>query len=216
MMEDALRAFKQRLLIENQKQNLISRQTADTEIDKHILDSLALQRFLSLDSETLVDIGSGAGFPGFILGLVSRETSVTLVESDQKKSRFLQETQQALQAKNIRVVRERAEALGQNPQFRGQFSLCTSRAVARIRVLLEYALPLLKVGGSLYLWKGPRYSEELSEAQSALALLGGTFEQVYAYSLCESETRYIVKIIKTSETPLKYPRKIGIPTKRPL
>jgi len=215
-MDEILLQYRQRLLEENEKQNLISRKTALEEVDKHIIDSLALTQILSLKGENVVDIGSGAGFPGLILGLVSRETKVTLIESDLKKSQFLRETAAALQADQVQVLRERAEIVGQDPRYREKFSICTSRAVASIRIMAEYALPLLQLGGSLYLWKGPKYWEELEEAQHALAVLGGVFEKAYPYTLPETEARYLVKIVKKETTPGKYPRKNGIPSKRPL
>ncbi len=215
-MEEILLSFRERLLQENEKQNLISRKTALSEVDKHILDSLALRQFVSLAGEKVIDIGSGAGFPGLVLGLVSRETSVTLLESDLRKSIFLADTAAALSSENITVVRERAEILGQNPKYREHYTLCTSRAVASTRILLEYALPLLTGGGRLYLWKGPKYEKELDEATNALKILGGAFEKAHHYTLEDGEERYLVQIKKIQQTPAKYPRKNGIPAKRPL
>ena len=216
MMDEILDVFQARLLEENEKQNLISRKTAAVEAPKHIADSLSLLQFVDLKGEKLVDIGSGAGFPGLILGIVSRETKVTLIESDLKKSKFLTDTAEYLHAGNVRVVRERAEIVGQNPEFREKFTVCTSRAVASIRIMLEYALPLLKVGGSVYLWKGPKYPEELAEAQNALQLLGGEVGEIYSYHLPETEARYLVQIKKKHATAKKYPRNNGVPAKRPL
>jgi len=215
-MELIVNKFIQLLWAENQKQNLISRKTAIEEIERHIEDSLALLRFTKIDAEQrVVDIGTGAGFPGLILALHCAG-KFTLLEADLKKAAFLQKAIEELDLNNVTILRERAENMGRSADYRQNFSLCTSRAVASISVLLEYGLPLLKIGGIMYLWKGPRFSEEIAAAQNALSILGGQVEDSFAYELADGVKRYLIKIRKVAVTPEKYPRRVGMPAKKPL
>lgn len=215
-MEVIVNKYKQILFRENQKYNLVSRKTIADEIDKHIEDSLALLNFASINKQEVIDIGTGAGFPGLILAMQCHNSHFTLLEADLKKSGFLNLVGRELQLKNISILRERAEVLGQDSSYREKFTVCTSRAVAETRIILEYGLPLLAIGGTMFLWKGPRYNEEISQAQTALELLGGKIEDCYEYDLADANKRVIIKIIKTASTPAKYPRRPGIPNKRPL
>lgn len=215
-MELIVKNFIQLLLSENQKQNLVSRKTVAEEIEKHIEDSLALLRFINIDADqTIVDIGTGAGFPGLILAMHC-DSKFTLLEADLKKAAFLQKAADKLGLNNVTILRDRVEAIGHNNDYRNSFSICTSRAVASTRVMLEYGLPLLKSDGIMYLWKGPKYNEEIIEAQDALNILGGQVKDCFAYVLADGSKRYLIKIQKIAVTPEKYPRRIGIPTKRPL
>lgn len=215
-MEYNVNRYIQMLTLENQKQNLISRKNMAYEIEKHIEDSLKIRDVLNLGSENLVDIGSGAGFPGMIIAIASPQTDVTLVESDQKKSQFLKDVTRELELTNVEVICARVEELGQDSRYRSNFSLCSSRAVASMNVLVEYGLPLLCPGGRLLLWKGRNYQQEIDQARNALAILGGVVEDVYRYTLMEERDRVIVIVRKEKPTPEKYPRRVGIPAKRPL
>lgn len=215
-MEYKVSRYKQMLLEENQRQNLVSRKTCQEELDKHIQDSLALFEVMGLEGKELIDIGSGAGFPGMVLAIKCPKCQVTLLEADLKKSRFLQTVIDGLNIHNAKVVRLRAEELGQDKQYRGKYDICTCRAVAAIRVVLEYALPLLKMGGKAVLWKGRNYQEEIKDAKGAVAALGGEWEKVYSYSLINDIDRFLVTVKKKYETPEGYPRRIGIPAKRPI
>ena len=204
------------LTAENQRQNLISRKSFAYELDKHFEDSLKLLDFLKIAGEKIIDIGSGAGFPGLVLALACPQTEFTLVESARKKSNFLEEVKTELGLPNVSVICRRVEDLGQDSNFRGSFSLCSSRAVASMNVMLEYGLPLLRPGGKLLLWKGRNYQREIEQAENALQVLGGLLEDVWFYNLMEERDRAIVVIKKEKETPDKYPRRVGIPSKRPL
>ncbi|MEA1961545.1 MAG: 16S rRNA (guanine(527)-N(7))-methyltransferase RsmG [Bacillota bacterium] len=215
-MEINVKDFQAYLLQENQKQNLISRKSGEDEMPKHIQDSLAVIDFFSFEDKQVVDIGSGAGFPGMILAISCTDTSFTLIESDLKKSQFLREAIIKLSLKEVDVIRQRVEELGQDPDYRERFDVCTSRAVASMNVMLEYGLPLVKVGGCLLLWKGLHYQQEIDEAKNALAVLGGEVEEVFSYSLMEERDRVILLVRKKRPTPMKYPRRTGIPSKRPL
>lgn len=215
-MEYNVNRYIKLLLEENTRQNLVSRKSIDDELAKHIEDSLKILDYISLENKNIVDIGSGAGFPALVLGISCPTASFTLVESDLKKSTFLETVKTALELNNVNVIRTRAEELGQNQDYRGSFDICTCRAVAAMNILLEYALPLLKPGGRLLLWKGRNYQQEITEAQKALELLDGKVTDNYLYNLMEDRDRAIVVVEKQGTTPAKYPRRVGIPAKRPL
>lgn len=215
-MEDKLQKFIRLVETENQKHNLISRRTTHSELWQHIEDSRQVLAWEQLAGLKLVDIGSGAGFPGVVLAICCPASQVTLVESDLKKSSFLIQASKELELDNVEVIRDRAESLGRDQRYRQQFDVCSSRAVASMRIMLEYALPLIKINGVAWLWKGSNYQQEIDEAQSALGTLGGTLEKVYRYSLIGEQDRSIVVVRKTTATPAKYPRRIGLPAKKPL
>ncbi|MEN6350246.1 MAG: 16S rRNA (guanine(527)-N(7))-methyltransferase RsmG [Syntrophomonas sp.] len=215
-MEYNVNRYKGLLLEENTRQNLVSRRTIDQELDKHIEDSTIILNYFSLTGNKILDIGSGAGFPGLILAIYCSEAEFTLLESDQKKSGFLENAIKELNLQNVRVVRQRAEEMGHIEKFRACFDICTSRAVASMNILLEYGLPLLKVGGRLMLWKGRDYQEEIERAKQALEVLGGKVNEIIPYNLMCERDRAIVVVEKSEATPEKYPRRVGIPNKRPL
>lgn len=215
-MEINVNRFAQLLLAENQKQNLISRRAGGKEIEQHIKDSIQVLQWVSLDNRQVIDIGSGAGFPGLILAMVCPGSRVTLVEADLKKSLFLQYVCDQLELDNVRVIRDRAENLGCDPVHREKYDFCTSRAVAAMRVMLEYGVPLVNTEGQVLLWKGSSYRQEIAEARMALEILGGRVEEIYLYNILPGSERAIVAVRKVHPTPPQYPRKVGVPGKRPL
>lgn len=215
-MEYIVNRFKKLLVEENEVQNLVSRKTGIRDLDRHIEDSLQLDRMVDIAGKSLIDIGSGAGFPALILALNHPGLAVTLVESDAKKSGFLQMVARELEVPALEVVCQRVEELGRNPGYREKFDICTSRAMAELRILLEYGVPLVRVGGWLYLWKGRNWEREVEESQNALQLLGAKVERVFTYSLMEDRDRVILGVKKLFSTAERYPRRVGIPAKRPL
>ncbi|MDD4801872.1 MAG: 16S rRNA (guanine(527)-N(7))-methyltransferase RsmG [Syntrophomonas sp.] len=215
-MEIYVKEYIDLLLRENQKQNLISRKASREDIEQHVMDSLQLLEWETLDGRNVIDIGSGAGFPGLILAIACPRSRVTLLESDLKKSAFLQMVIKDMGIMNVRVIRERAEILGQDSQYREGFDVCTNRAVAAMNVVLEYGIPLLKLGGEVFLWKGRIVQEEIAAAQNALRLLGGKVKAVYQYNLRQDKDRFIVAVEKMSNTTRAYPRRVGVPAKNPL
>lgn len=215
-MEIIVNEFIRLLLLENQKQNLVSRRSTKEELKQHVIDSLKVLEMICLDGLEVIDIGSGAGFPGLVLAIYSPRASFSLVEADQKKNAFLQRVTRELGLSNVRILLARAEALGRDQEHRQFYDICTSRAVAPIRVMLEYGLPLLKIGGSLLLWKGPGYPQEMEEAGTALRVLGGKVNRVFLYQLGQGRERSIVELEKEGPTPERFPRRVGIPAKRPL
>lgn len=208
--------FKKLLLEENKRQNLVSRRSVYSELDKHIEDSRQLLEYMPISRQKIIDIGSGAGFPGMILALDSPQAEFTLVESDLKKSRFLKRVVAELNLTNVEVIRSRVEELGRELDYREQFDICTCRAVASMNVILEYGFPLLKVGGKMVQWKGINYQQEIAEAHNALRLLRAEVSGVVRYTLMEDRDRALVVVKKLKTTPEEYPRRTGIPTKRPL
>ncbi|HHV07853.1 MAG TPA: 16S rRNA (guanine(527)-N(7))-methyltransferase RsmG [Firmicutes bacterium] len=200
----------------NQYMNLSTIVHPEEVIRKHFVDSLTALPYLPAETDKLIDIGSGAGFPGLALKIVCPETEVTLIESIKKKANFLRQTAAALGLTDINVCWRRAEEAGQDQQFREKFSVATARAVAALPVLLELALPLVAVGGWFIAYKGPNVAEEIQVAETALAILGGELAEVKEFSLAGGEQRSLVLVRKAAPTPAKYPRGPGRPAKRPL
>ncbi len=215
-MEYNVREYKRLLLEANTRHNLVSRRSIDQEIDKHIEDSLIMVKNFDWTGKRVIDIGSGAGFPGLVLALACPQAEFTLLEADLKKSAFLEMVKEQLELDHVRVLRKRAEELGRDPVHRNAYDIGTARAVANMNILLEYGLPLLKSGGCLLLWKGRNYQEEINGANTALEILGGKIKEIIAYNLLEERDRVIVVCEKAQATPEKYPRRVGIPAKRPL
>lgn len=208
--------YRDFLLAENQRQNLISRKTAAEEFPKHVLDSQEVLKYEKWENLQVADMGSGAGFPGLILAMHCPSSQFTLLESDQKKSAFLEQAAQHLGLVNVNVVSRRLEELGQDEGFRERFDVVTARALAAMNILLEYGMPLLKRGGSAWFWKGIQAEEEIKQAHSALTVLQARVEQIYWYKLMEERDRALIKVVKDGPTPAKYPRRVGVPSKRPL
>ncbi len=215
-MEINVSKYLQLLMEENQQHNLVSRQTTKADLDYHVHDSLQVLEWYHLAGQRVIDIGTGAGFPGLVLALAEPDCLMTLVESDMKKSGFLQRVVERLQLSNVKVIRDRVESLGRDKKYREGYDFCTSRAVASMRIMLEYGVPLVKVGGKLLMWKGSHYRSEIDEARQAMQILGGNMEGVHQYSLIHEGDRAIVVVRKLRPTPTEYPRKVGTPSKRPL
>lgn len=187
---------------------------------KHFLDSLTVSLVIPRDvtaNGTLMDVGSGAGFPGLPLKILWPGLRVTLVESVGKKAAFLRHLAGALGLEGVEVRTQRAESLGHDPQVRDTFDVVVSRAVADLSVLAELTLPFCKLGGRVVAQKKSGIEDELNGAERAISLLGGALERVGVVDLEEiGEPRWLVVLAKDAESPSRYPRRPGIPTKRPL
>ncbi|MBO0453977.1 MULTISPECIES: 16S rRNA (guanine(527)-N(7))-methyltransferase RsmG [Enterococcus] len=207
-----------RLLVDwNQKMNL----TAITEHRdvylKHFYDSITLAFSTTFKSKgKLCDVGSGAGFPSLPLKIVFPELEVTIVDSLNKRINFLTTLVNDLQLDGVHLYHDRAESFGQNSEFRESFDFVTARAVARLNVLAELCLPLVKKNGYFFSLKAAKSEEELAEAKQAIALLGGKLIDAEDVSLPNGDIRHIITVQKKKETPKKYPRKPGLPNKQPL
>lgn len=206
-----------KILIERNKQFNLTAITAEKEVIlKHFIDSIIIEKYIKAE-DSVIDIGTGAGFPGIPLKIIKEENKFILLDSLNKRVNFIEEIIQMLELKNINAIHSRAEDAGQNEKYRESFDIATSRAVSRMNVLIEYMLPFVKVGGKCICLKGPNIEEELNESKKAIEMLGGKIEEAKEIILPESDlARSIVIIKKIKETPKKYPRKAGMPNNKPL
>lgn len=215
---EAFDVYRRELLKWNARHNLTAI-TDPEEIEiKHFLDSLSCLKVMPLKGEPrLIDVGTGAGLPGLPLKIVCPAIRLTLVESIRKKAEFCKHIIETLGLTGVEVVHNRAETLGQSEQHRASYDWAVARAVAIAPVLLEYLLPLLKLNGLAVLQKGSTGPEEIQSAGQALAILGGEVLQMAPVELPKvTETRYLILVRKCAATPDKYPRRPGMPAKRPL
>lgn len=210
------RHYRQMLLQWNERMNLTAI-TEQREIDlKHFLDSLLVLKAVELpQGAALIDIGTGAGFPGIPLKIARPDLSLSLLDSLGKRVQFLEAVSEVLGQENA-FYHARAEEAAHLAEHREQYDIVTARAVASLSVLSEYCLPFLRVGGRFLALKGPLPLDEVADAATALEILGGKLSYVYWEALPDAGTRSIVVIEKISQTPPKYPRKYAKMTKAPL
>jgi 16S rRNA (guanine527-N7)-methyltransferase len=218
---DAQRAFSRyadELLAWNETINLTAITDPEAIETRHFLDSLSVSRAVTFArGQRVIDVGTGAGFPGVPLRLAYPYIELTLLEATTKKTAFLQHIANLLRLTNVRILDARAEEAGQDAATREQFDIALARAVAPMPVLAEYLLPLCKMGGRCVALKGENAIAETQQAENALRLLGGRIEKVVPVELPQvAETHYLVTVEKIAATPPKYPRRPGIPSKRPL
>jgi 16S rRNA (guanine527-N7)-methyltransferase len=215
-MEYNVIRFKNLLIDENTRHNLVSRKNTEKEVDKHIEDSLMVLDFISLEGKKVLDIGSGAGFPGLVLALYCPGSRFSLLEASIKKASFLKKVKTELELENTDILCRRVEELGQDIDFREKFDICTCRGVAAMNILLEYGLPLLHMEGKMIMWKGRNFEREIGLSENALKILGGKIVDVFSYNLMGERDRALVVVQKKEMTADRYPRRVGIPEKRPL
>lgn len=216
--ENEIEKFYQymKLLLEwNEKINLTAITDESEIIRKHFIDSLTISKLIKEDTN-VVDVGTGAGFPGMPLA-ITKKVKVTLVDSLNKRINFLNIVKEAIELDNVNTVHGRAEEVGQNEKYREKFDYAVSRAVAPINVLLEYMLPLVKVGGYCLCMKGPKVIDEMQGIENVAEKLGGKYIKLEELEIPGEESRKNVIIIKkVKSTNKKYPRKPGTPAKQPL
>lgn len=205
------------LLLEwNEKINLTAITQPEEVKLKHFVDSLTVLKYIN-DDDKVIDIGTGAGFPGIPLKIMKENTKITLLDSLNKRINFLNIVIETLNLRNIQAIHGRAEEIARNKLYREKYDVAVSRAVANLSTLTEYMLPFVKVGGKCICMKGANVNEELERAQNAIKELGGEIERVDNFYLSDNDNeRNIIIIRKVKETSSKYPRKAGMPSKEPL
>lgn len=206
-----------KLLLEwNEKINLTAITDEKEIILKHFIDSLTINKYID-SGDRIVDVGTGAGFPGIPLKILREDVEIVLVDSLNKRINFLNEVIEKLKLTNIRTIHARAEEFGRMKEYREKFDKSTSRAVANLATLSEYLIPLVKVKGKCICMKGAEIKEELNESEKAIKTLGGKVEKVESFNLPQSDfSRNIIIIEKVKNTDKKYPRKPGTPSKEPI
>ncbi|WP_299025575.1 16S rRNA (guanine(527)-N(7))-methyltransferase RsmG [uncultured Thermanaerothrix sp.] len=215
----AFATYEQELLAWNTRFNLTAIRDPEGIRTKHFLDSLTciLAWRNSTPPQSLIDIGTGAGFPGLPLKILLPHLEVTLVDSVGKKLAFCRHIVEVLKLEKVTLIQGRAEELGQDPAHRERYDWAVARAVANMPVLVEYLLPLVRVGGAMLAQKGASGPAETQGAERAIRILGGQLQQILpVYLPGVAEERYLIVIRKQSATPPSYPRRVGLPAKKPI
>ena len=205
------------ILIEwNKVMNLTNITEPEGIIQKHFVDSLTVLKSIK-ENDSIIDVGTGAGFPGIPIKIAFPETRITLLDSLNKRIKFLEEVINKLELKNIETIHGRAEEVAHNKKYREKYDIAIARAVAPLNVLSEYLLPFVKIGGYAICMKGTKGKEEAEEGKNAIKILGGEITNSREFNLPNTEmARVIIEIEKIKNTEKKYPRKAGTPTKMPL
>lgn len=213
--------YYEMLIEKNKVMNLTAITDFDEVLKKHFIDSLSLIKSCDLNNNendiSLIDIGTGAGFPGIPLKIAFPDLQITLMDSLNKRVDFLNEVISVLKLDEICAIHGRAEDYAKPDQLREKYDLCVSRAVASLSILSEYCLPYVKVGGKFISYKSEKITEEIKDAEYAIDLLGGKIEEQISFMLPDSELyRNLFVVVKNNITPDKYPRKAGMASKKPL
>ena len=210
--------FYKFLVEKNKVMNLTGITEFEEVLTKHFLDSLACVKAIDMTKvKTIMDIGTGAGFPGVPLKIAFPHLEACLLDSLKKRVNFLEESFELLGLEGIKAIHGRAEEYAKNKEYREKYDLCVSRAVANLSTLSEYCLPFVKVGGKFISYKSEKITEEMNAAQHAVKILGGKMDGQVEFTLPDSDIyRNLFIITKEKSTPAKYPRKAGLPSKEPL
>lgn len=213
--------FYEMLVEKNKVMNLTAITEFEEVIVKHFLDSLAIAKVVSKEmlasDAKIIDIGTGAGFPGIPLKIVFPDIKITLLDSLNKRINFLREVCQELKLENVELIHGRSEDFGRNPRYRERYDLCVSRAVANLATLSELCIPFVEVGGSFVSYKAGDCGEEVRESVGAVDKMGGRIEARKEYTVPTSDLNRVLLVIKKEKaTPKTYPRKAGTPSKEPL
>lgn len=200
----------------NEKINLTAITDPNDIILKHFIDSIMISKYIKKDAN-LIDVGTGAGFPGIPVKIIREDINITLIDSLNKRINFLNQVIDKLKLKNINAIHARAEEIGKIQQYREKFDYATSRAVANLSTLSEYLLPFVKENGEAICMKSQDINQEINEGKKAISVLGGKITKIDEFNLSGSDIkRSIIVIKKINKTPLRYPRKAGTPSKEPI
>ncbi len=202
----------------NTRMDLIAQMSDEEIIDRHFVDSLTvLKTELLPDAGKVIDVGTGAGFPGMVLAMMRENLSVTLMDAQMKRLKFLSAVQEACGIRNVEIIHGRAEELGRRKEYREAYDAAVARAVAPLSVLCEYLLPFVRMGGCALCWKGPAIRDEMENGRRAAHLLGGRLEMPVECPVSGRDWNHLIlPIRKTEKTSREYPRKAGVPKARPL
>ena len=222
--EEQIKKFSRylELLVQwNQKINLTSLKTPREIIIKHFLDSIScikiINKYIDTEGISVIDVGAGAGFPGMPIKIICPSIRLSLLEARKKKTIFLQKLTEEMNFQQVKILNGRAETFGKSIDYREKYDIAVSRAVAHLSVLSEYCLPLVRVGGLFIAQKGRSYKEETEKSLKTIRFLGGELIGVENIRIpFINQERYLLVIKKIKDTPSKYPRKEGLPQKRPL
>ena len=208
--------YMQLLLEWNEKINLTAITNPKEIILKHFIDSLTILKYIKKGAK-VIDVGTGAGFPGIPLKILRDDINLTLLDSLNKRINFLKLVIDELKLKNVDTIHGRAEEIGKNKRYRESFDISFSRAVANLSTLSEYLIPLVKIGGISISMKGSEIKEEIEKSKKAITLLGGNINKIDFFELPQSDIkRNLIIIEKERSTPAKFPRKPGLPSKEPI
>lgn len=212
---EKLYIYMKEILEWNEKVNVTAIKDEKEFIVKHFIDSLTIEKYIS-NGEKVLDIGTGAGFPGIPIKITKNKSHVDLVDSVNKKLNVIRDIIPKIKVEDIECIHTRAEDLAKNVKYRESYDVVTSRAVANLTTLVEYMLPFAKVGGKIICMKGPNVEEELTESKKAISILGGKIEQIENINIDLDYERNIIIIKKEKPTPKQYPRGQGKPLKEPI
>lgn len=209
--------FYELLIDANKSFNLTAITEMHDVVLKHFIDSIAISKFRNLSGRRVIDVGTGAGFPGIPLAIIYSNTEFVLMDSLKKRLHFIDNAILELGLKNVTTVHGRAEDIGRNPIYREQFDICVSRAVASLPVLLELCIPVVKVGGEFISYKSELLHEEIVKAQKAMKVLHTSLKEQYDYSIPDTDFYRVFAIFsKNGKLEMKYPRQAGKPKKSPI
>ena len=213
---DQFLIYYKMMVEKNKVMNLTTVTEFDEVLEKHFADSISLNRVVNLSQKlSVMDMGTGAGFPGIPLKITYPSLNITLADSLNKRIKFLDEVIESLKLNDMETIHGRAEDIAHNIRYREKYDICVSRAVANLAVLTEYCLPFVRTGGKFVAYKSDQVEDELSLAEKAIQILGGRVSRIEKFYIGEN-ARSLVVIDKIRQTPKKYPRKAGIPSKEPL
>ena len=212
---EKLYIYMKEILEWNEKVNVTAIKDEKEFIVKHFIDSLTIEKYIT-NGEKVLDIGTGAGFPGIPIKITKNKSHVDLVDSVNKKLNVIRDVIPKIKLEDIECIHTRAEDLAKNVKYRESYDVVTSRAVANLTTLVEYMLPFVKVGGKIICMKGPNVEEELAESKKAISILGGKIEQIENINIDSDYERNIIIIKKEKPTPKQYPRGQGKPLKEPI